>query len=153
MYREDKTKEHERKLKKYFAMKSSKEEDRNTRRDLGLPSQSTDEENNGDDDEDVPPIPMEEFLQEIGDDPHDMSLQEVINKLNKYPFSCLLVSKCFYGKATVTQDMAELQEKNPPASKATLKCQERLRKKERAVQELKMRERKTIEKARNRRNL
>ena len=74
-----------------------------------------------------------EEAEEVGDDAHDQSLQETINKLTKKPFAYLFTARCFFGHAVLAHDMAAQQEANPPASKATLKAQERLKKKERAM--------------------
>ena len=43
----------------------------------------------------------------------------------------LLTAKVFYGKAVLNSDLAELQQTSPPATKAGLKAQQRLQKKER----------------------
>ena len=64
-------------------------------------------------------------------DPQSSDVQETIHKVNKYPFVLLLTAKVFYGKAVLSADLAEVQNISPPASKATLKAQQRLMKKER----------------------
>ena len=74
--------------------------------------------------------------EKIGDDPHDLKLCETINKLTKKPFCYMLTVKIFYNHPVTNADLAAAQEDKAPLSKASLKAEERLKKKRRAKEKV-----------------